>query len=449
MATPYTIHPLLSLGPYISDSHVFGLNENGAAAGIGYRGVLLPSGQISPAMAGAIWNGGYPAFSLPIDSHSVLYELNDGGVAFGLRGFDNSPTEVAIVIKGGAVIPLDNLVGQGSLATDINNAGLVCGSVFFGTGDNRAFIYDSNTHTVPVRIDPLPGGTSSGANAINDAGDVVGKSANRGYFWRQGGMTDLGPAAFIEDVNKDSVVCGSVGAAPPTNFVAGVWNAKQPTPAFTPIALPQGFAGAHAQGINDDGAVVGTCWTGQTYNAEQTAYLSHQGVGVDLNTLIAPGSGWHLESATDINNRGQIVGYGTWNGVYPQGFLLSPPPLSSNVPDLVALFILGAVIFGGGGSVFLPGGPRPVDPSGPPMWLNLSVHKRDTLIALALDEAARSLGNMNARASIRRAALEAARVGIEALIQAEELTDRLSALPRLAPRRLESGKLAADLQRHK
>jgi uncharacterized membrane protein len=44
----------------------------------------------------------------------------------------------------------------------------------------------------------------------------------------------------------------------------------------------------------------------------------------DLNTLIPPGSGWLLKTATGINVWGQIVGSGIYNGK-THGFLLTPP----------------------------------------------------------------------------------------------------------------------------
>lgn len=44
----------------------------------------------------------------------------------------------------------------------------------------------------------------------------------------------------------------------------------------------------------------------------------------DLNTLIAPNSGWKLESATSINDRGEIVGRGDYQGNEDAGFLLIP-----------------------------------------------------------------------------------------------------------------------------
>lgn len=46
----------------------------------------------------------------------------------------------------------------------------------------------------------------------------------------------------------------------------------------------------------------------------------------DLNERIAPGSGWKLEAATGINNRGEIVGWGDYKGKEDEGFLLVPQP---------------------------------------------------------------------------------------------------------------------------
>jgi hypothetical protein len=43
-----------------------------------------------------------------------------------------------------------------------------------------------------------------------------------------------------------------------------------------------------------------------------------------LNTLIPRGSGWTLESATGINDRGEIVGRGAPDGHEDGGFLLLP-----------------------------------------------------------------------------------------------------------------------------
>jgi probable HAF family extracellular repeat protein len=58
--------------------------------------------------------------------------------------------------------------------------------------------------------------------------------------------------------------------------------------------------------LNNKGQVVGhTCDSTDTYCS---AYLWQNGVMTDLNTLIPPGSSLFLAYASDINDRGEIVG---------------------------------------------------------------------------------------------------------------------------------------------
>ena len=65
------------------------------------------------------------------------------------------------------------------------------------------------------------------------------------------------------------------------------------------------------------------------------AFLYSGGVMTDLNTLIDPASGWVLEEARDINEPGQIVGWGMHNG-QPRAYLLTKlepnkPPLAQSI----------------------------------------------------------------------------------------------------------------------
>ncbi|MBV9274591.1 MAG: hypothetical protein JO333_11905, partial [Verrucomicrobia bacterium] len=53
------------------------------------------------------------------------------------------------------------------------------------------------------------------------------------------------------------------------------------------------------------------------------AFLYTAGTVQDLNNLLATNPGWILQTATGINNAGQIVGYGTINGQI-HAFLLTP-----------------------------------------------------------------------------------------------------------------------------
>ena len=54
---------------------------------------------------------------------------------------------------------------------------------------------------------------------------------------------------------------------------------------------------------------------------------------IDLNTMIPANSGWTLEFATDISDKGHIVGYGMKNGV-TKAFLLRPTVIVSGTISL-------------------------------------------------------------------------------------------------------------------
>lgn len=117
---------------------------------------------------------------------------------------------------------------------------------------------------------------------MNEAGQVVGWSQTadsvHAFLWEQGTMRDLG-------------------------------------------ILPQGsYSRAHA--INRYGLVVGTADFDDEIDAVH-AVLWIDGKIVDLNTLLPPNSGWILEEARAINDRGQIVGQGRIGGTI-HAFVLTP-----------------------------------------------------------------------------------------------------------------------------
>jgi probable HAF family extracellular repeat protein len=433
----YDIQPLA--GPSNEDSQCFGMNGNNGVAGVFFAPTSL---------VGARWNGGSPpSFTMPANSESILYAVNDAGNAVGLKGFNNTPTERAILVTGSTVHDLAVLVGEGSLATGINNAGRVCGS---GGNSPKAFVYDSASNTVIAHIDPVAGGAKAYAIAINELGHVVGDcDNNHGFFYDGSIVKDLGLAGFIEDVNEADKICGSVGKAWPQAFSPGTWDGTAASPTFTEIPVPAGFLGGHASGINNNGDIVGTCWTPQTYDGNQSAYIHTAGVSTDLNTLISA-SGWHLEFAEGINDKGQIAGIGQLNG-NSTAFLLTPqdswPFGHITLPDLVAILILGGVIYGGAGVVITPGGPHPVDPRR--LWEALAADKRDALVGLALDQLAQRIENREAREAIRKATLAAVRGSVDRLFETAHLPASAPAQPMMAKRRtaLSSGKLATSLAR--
>jgi uncharacterized membrane protein len=93
----------------------------------------------------------------------------------------------------------------------------------------------------------------------------------------------------------------------------------------------------HGFGINDFGDMVGFASCPPDDYCPNVAFLYTDALGiVRLNSLLVPNSSWFLERAYDINNRGQITGYGSFNGER-RAYLLTPIP----EPGSAALLAIG------------------------------------------------------------------------------------------------------------
>lgn len=78
------------------------------------------------------------------------------------------------------------------------------------------------------------------------------------------------------------------------------------------LGAPAGLSST-ALAINDRGEVVGFA---QSRAINHRALLRKDCRIYDLNAFLPAGSDWSLDEARGINHRGQIVGTGTWKGVW-------------------------------------------------------------------------------------------------------------------------------------
>ena len=99
---------------------------------------------------------------------------------------------------------------------------------------------------------------------------------------------------------------------------------------------------SRADAINNEGQVVGIY--GVSYSGATHAFLYSGGVETDLDSLLPANSGWQITRAVGINDAGQIVGNGYYNGV-PEAFLLdTDPSIPTPEPSSLGLLAAGAAL---------------------------------------------------------------------------------------------------------
>jgi uncharacterized membrane protein len=243
-----------------------------------------------------------------------------------------------------------------SEATAVNNSGHVTGVVYDRTfSEDRAFAFANNILTL------LPGQQSHAYN-ISDSDEVVGESLLPGktttgpVFWTRNKIRSLGGCCggSARGVDKNGEAIGDVYDEN-GRYHAFLWTARR---GLQPIGPPGRYSSAiaiNAQGhvvvqafsevllyaggsltrlelssrypsqpraINNCDVIVGSF--GPFADAER-AFIWEKSRGFrDLNTDIASDLGWKLESATSINDHGEIVGRGDYKGQDGTGFLLIP-----------------------------------------------------------------------------------------------------------------------------
>jgi probable HAF family extracellular repeat protein len=220
-------------------------------------------------------------------------------------------------------------------ATGINNSGEIVGyTTNADNGGSQAFVYRNRKMQ---DIGTLPGDNQAEALGINNRGEIVGWSYNflssgglggtfgHAYLYKNGTMTDLGTLQGLNDSvavalnNRGEVIgysfleqLGGGGNAPYESWIFE--NGRLVDLGALPGAL-QTIVG----GINNQGTIVGSSYGSNSWTA---VLFDRNGVS-DLNNLIDPNSGWILEFANGINDRGQIVGEGIHDGLF-SAYLLTP-----------------------------------------------------------------------------------------------------------------------------
>jgi len=339
----YSIADLGTLGG--SESFAYAIND---------RGEIVGSSRLAGnnSTHGFVFGSGTMKDLNPLNSGDVQTvgpsDINNRGTV--ASGFIRDGVYSAAIFdtRSGEVTPLGSLGGVafGSFngtATSINDAGEVVGYSYVDDLTRHAFLYQNG-----VMRDLGSLGGYSAALSINNAGDIVGFSSESTYgpahpiLYRNGKMSAINPfgdpsnEGIAWKVNDRGAVVGEAINGSSTN---GFIYLRGKT---TNIGTFDGGRNSLAYSINESGQVVGvadapfedSCFSLDTQQPVPcTSYAFHgflydRGDMFDLRSLLPSNSGWDMLWAFDINDRGQIVGYGLRAGQF-RAFVMTPSLNSS------------------------------------------------------------------------------------------------------------------------
>jgi surface-anchored protein len=296
---------------------------------------------------------------LPGVEFSRGYALNDAGVVVGES--DNDVPKAFAWTPATGMINLGTLGGPSAVAHDINEAGEVVGAASNGSASRPYKRLPDGTF---IDLGTLLGTTNSNGRAwaINQAGAVAGVSRNASNTTSQatlwlpgqppmnlGSLLDgqqFSQAYALNDRLEvvGSSVRGKVSPTSSTDLIRAFYWREGSMTELPLLTYAPDWIHSEAKDINNCGTIVGYVarFSGSPTSGG-AAVLWRGGEVYELNTLIPPGSGWVLQSAEGINDRGDIVGYGNFGGNTRAFLLRATSELIVGHVDVGAAFQAGAL----------------------------------------------------------------------------------------------------------
>ena len=234
----------------------------------------------------------------------------------------------------------------------INRAGDLVGTATH-EGSNQLFAFQYSQGKFSMLSEE-----QSKASAINDAGEIAGQNAERVVLWRKGKSVPIGGCCggIAHAINRRGEIVGQINDKE-GRYSAFLWDAAHGlrsiappgarstalaineaghvllqsfTPnavllrqdgKLTPVHLSPEFA-SQPLALNNCDVIVGEFGAASDFNH---AFIWDEKHGFrDLNKLADVGSDWNLETALDINDRGEIIGIGDRGSNQDVGFVLVP-----------------------------------------------------------------------------------------------------------------------------
>jgi probable HAF family extracellular repeat protein len=317
----------LDVLPGGTNSQTIWISGSGLIAGFSENGLIDPLTGLPEGRA-VLWTkdgqvndlgtvpGGNESLATAVNSRRqvVGFSNNDVPDPFSLAGLVTQTR--AFLWQNGVMQDLGTLGGTDGLAVGINERGQIAGFSFTNSDATLdPFFWQKGTMT---DIGSL-GGTSGGPNWLNSRGQVVGNSnlagdvTHHGFLWDRGTLTDLGTLGGDNSeanwISDSGLVAGRADVPGSLTHHGFLWRRG----VMTDLGVIDGDACSTGNAVNSRGQVVGDA--GVCLVGGRAWLWENGGPMVDLNDLALPGSGLHLQDATVINDRGEIV----CTGVLPNG----------------------------------------------------------------------------------------------------------------------------------
>jgi probable HAF family extracellular repeat protein len=314
----YNVVDLGTLGGLTSQANA--INNAGQIVGSAYT-----NGSVSHA---ALWtNPSSPAIdlgTLPGGTTSSAFGINDSNQIIGDSTASSALFATCWTNGANPAVDLGTLGGTFSVGSAINAAGQMVGLAYTTNNFYSYASFWTNTSSSAIQLIGLTNGLSSAANVINTSGQIGGWSYNsngiqHAVFWSNSG------ALAIDLWHGQNFSSDALGLNDSGNIVGWGYTSSSVQHAYFWNNTNNPAVDLGTLGGIESGQIVG--WSDVGGGASHAAlWMNSSSAAIDLNTLIPTNSGWTLESATAINDSGEIVGYGIINGhTHAFAMVLSAP----------------------------------------------------------------------------------------------------------------------------
>lgn len=361
IAAPYEI---IDLGKITGGSNSFAYGINDAGEVVGFADGPLRAGSttlrefkrhaVKFSDTGTVTDLGV----LDTGDESFAVSINNSGVVVGSsntkkvntdsNGNSTTVTNFYPVIFSPTPVKMSPITGfVNPRAISINDNGIVVG---FGNIDvnasdqvpavSRGFVYNTSTSQFIGKIDDLSNNVArrSALTAINNNGDFVGwaekddgnKLVQRAIKGNVVDLTKITELPNLEtilttatDINDSGMIVGFARHSDKSNRVVAVKYASGDTGLVKLPFFEDRYDNSVANAINNSGQIVGQALVSTPTTGLNAGFIYEDDTLKNLNTLIPCKSGWRIDNATNINNNGDIIGYGIKNNEV-RAFKLKP-----------------------------------------------------------------------------------------------------------------------------